>query len=215
MSELQTKLPTDTWIEATWDEYIQAVTNPQLEKAKCYYHNGRLRIEMSPVGPNHASDNGIIVVLLNLFGIAKVLPMKLQINCSYRKTGIRECQPDASYYIGERVNLAPQGSSVVSLDSHSSPDLAIEVADTSVADDIGEKRMLYEDMQVKEYWVVDVQKARIIAFSIIANSGSQRITESQVLPELPLPLLEEALQRSRNLDQTQVGSWFFEQVQGI
>ena len=75
--------------------------------------------------------------------------------------------------------------------------------------------MLYEDMQVKEYWVVDVQKARIIAFSIIANSGSQRITESQVLPELPLPLLEEALQRSRNLDQTQVGSWFLEQVQGI
>ena len=213
MSELQTKLPTDTWIEATWKEYIQAVADPQLEKAKCYYHNRRLRIEMPPVGPNHASDNTVIIGMINLFCTIKGIPQKGLTNCSYRKTGIRECQPDVSYYIGERVKLAPQGSSVVSLDSHFPPDLVIEVADTSFADDIGEKRMLYEDMQVREYWVVDVRKAQIIAFSMIANSGSQRITESQVLPELPLSLLEESLQRSRNLDQTQVGTWFLEQIQ--
>ncbi|MBW4577819.1 MAG: hypothetical protein KME08_21530 [Aphanothece sp. CMT-3BRIN-NPC111] len=39
MSELQTKLPTHTWIVATWDEYIQTVEAPRLEKAKSYYHN--------------------------------------------------------------------------------------------------------------------------------------------------------------------------------
>ncbi|MBV8885950.1 MAG: Uma2 family endonuclease [Chroococcidiopsidaceae cyanobacterium CP_BM_RX_35] len=212
MSELQTKLPTDTWVTATWDEYIRVSENPAYEKAKGYYYNGQLRIEMPPVGPDHADDNGIIVVLINLFGIAKAIPMRLRVNCSYRKLGVRECQPDASYYINERVQLAPQGSSVVDLDSNQPPDLAIEVAHTSLADDLGAKRMLYEDLGVAEYWVVDVQKARITAFKIVATGGSQRITESQVLPGLVIALLEAALQRSRQMDNTSVGAWFLAQV---
>lgn len=213
MNQLHTQLPTDTWVAATWDEFIQAIENPACEKAKGYYHNGQLRIEMPPVGPDHADNNGIIVILVNLFGIAKAIPMRLRVNCSYRKTGVREAQPDASYYIGERVQLAPIGSSVVDLDSNQPPDLAIEIADTSLSDDLGEKRILYEDLSVAEYWVVDVKKARITAFRIIANGGSQRISESNVLPGLGIPLLEEALRRSRQMDNTAVGAWFLAQVQ--
>jgi len=44
--------------------------------------------------------------------------------------------------------------------------------------------MIYEELGVSEYWVVDVQKAQVIAFKIIANRGSERLTESQVLPGL-------------------------------
>jgi Uma2 family endonuclease len=213
MSELQTKIPTDTWVLATWDEYIQVIEDPANEKAKGYYHNGQLRIEMPPVGPDHADDNGIMVVLVNLFGIAKGIRMRLKVNCSYRKPGVREAQPDASYYIGERVQLAPTGSSVVNLENNQPPDLAIEVADTSLSDDLGEKRILYEDLGVAEYWVVDVKKARITAFKIIANGGSQRIRESEVLPGLAISLLEEGLRRSRQMDNTEVGVWFLAQVQ--
>ncbi len=57
--------------------------------------------------------------------------------CSYRKPGVREAQPDVSYYLGERALLAPQGSSVVNLDQVPPPDLAIEIADTSLNDDLG------------------------------------------------------------------------------
>lgn len=53
MSELKTKLVTDTWVVATWDEYIQAIENPAYEKAKGYYYDGRMRIEMSPVGNDY------------------------------------------------------------------------------------------------------------------------------------------------------------------
>ncbi len=213
MSELRTKLPADTWVAATWDEYMQEIEDPACEKAKCYYHNGQLRIEMSPVGPNHSRDNGILVILVNLFGIAKGIPLNLLINCSYRQTGVREGQPDASYYIGERAQLAPQGSSVVDLDRNQPPDLAVEIADTSLADDLGEKRILYEDLGVAEYWVVDVKKARITAFQILASGGSQRIRESNVLPGLAISLLEEGLQRSRQMDNSSVGAWFLAQVQ--
>jgi Uma2 family endonuclease len=75
MSELKTKLPTDTWVVATWDEYIEAIEDPLYEKAKGYYHNERLRIEMSPVGSDHASDHTIIIFAVNLFATLKAIPL--------------------------------------------------------------------------------------------------------------------------------------------
>ncbi|MEG4235692.1 hypothetical protein QUA40_27040 [Microcoleus sp. Pol11C3] len=68
MSQLQTKLLTDTWVTATWDEYIEIITQPEYDRAKCYYYNGQLRLEIAAVGADHADDNGILVILINLFG---------------------------------------------------------------------------------------------------------------------------------------------------
>ena len=213
MNYLQTQLPTDTWVDCSWNEFIQIVENQVIEKANFYYHNGQVRIEMPPVGSDHADNNGIIVILINLFGIAKNLPMRLRVNCSYRKAGVREAQPDVSYYIGG--TIAPTGSSVVDLDNNSPPDLVIEIADTSLADDLGQKRLLYEDLAVNEYWVVDVKKVQITAFKIIPHGGSQRISESNVLPGLAIALLEEGLRRSRETDNTSVASWFLATVQDL
>lgn len=208
MNEIQTKLPSDTWVDCSWHDFSQLIQAPEYEKAKCYYYNGQLRIEMPPVGPDHAVDNGIMVILINLFGIVRNIQMNLLINCSYRKPSTKEAQPDICYYIGERAKLAPTGSSVVNLDYNVPPDLAIEVADTSLSDDLGQKRLLYEDLAVAEYWVVDVKKARITAFKIVPNGGSHRIEESVVLPKLAIALLEEGLRRSRQTDHTTVGAWF-------
>ena len=41
--------------------------------------------------------------------------------------------------------------------------------------------------------------------------GSRRIEVSEVLPHLPIALLDEALQQSRNTDQSTVGRWLMEQ----
>ncbi len=212
MNTIQTEPLLNTWISATWEEYIAAAENVESEKTKSYYHDGEFRIEMTPIGPDHAYDNGIIVILINLFSIKKNLPTKLFLNCSYQKTGIRECQPDISYYIGQNVQLAPQGSSVVDLDTNSPPDLVIEIANTSVTDDLGKKRLLYEEIGIKEYWVVDVSKSQIIAFQILNNKGSQRVNQSQTLSELNISLIETALKRSRQQDNTQVATWFMSQV---
>jgi Uma2 family endonuclease len=64
---------------------------------------------------------------------------------------MREAQPDVSYYVGEKAVSAPQGSSVVNLDQTPPPDLAIKVADSSLNDDLGKKRLLYEELGVVEY----------------------------------------------------------------
>lgn len=212
MENSQTQLLTDTWVAATWEEYIQALTNPAYATAKGYYHNGLLQIEMAPVGPDYSRDNGIIVVAVNLFGIVSGIPLNLLVNCSYRKIGVRECQPDASYYIGERAQLTPRATSVVDLDDYPPPDLVIEVANTSLGDDLDRKKKLYEELEVKEYWVVDVQRSQMFAFAI-SEGESQPLIQSHVLPGLTIALLEETLRRSRQIDQTQVGAWLLQQMQ--
>lgn len=191
-------------------DYMQAIANPAYAIAKGYYREGQSRIEMTPVGPDHSRDNSIIVVAVNLFGIARGIPLNSLTNYSYRRIGVQECQPDVSYYIGERTQLTPRGASVVDLDNYPPPDLAIEVA-TSREDDLGRKKTLYEALKVAEYWVVDVQHSQIYAFGIVEGE-SQPIIQSQVLPELPMALLEEALRRSRQVDQTQVGAWLLQQM---
>jgi Uma2 family endonuclease len=89
----------------------------------------------------------------------------------------------------------------------------IEIGDSSLADDLGRKRLMYEQLNIAEYWVVDVQGEQVIAFAV-ADGGSRRMQESQVLPGLKISLLEEALQRSRQTDQSQVVAWLLAQFQG-
>jgi Uma2 family endonuclease len=212
MSELQTQLPTDTWVTASWDKYIQVIENPAYAKAKGYYHDKHMRIEMSPVGNDHASDHTIILFIVNLFASIKGIALNGKDNCTYRKVGIREAQPDVSYYIGENADVIPYGTSIINLDIYPPPNLVIEIANTSLADDKGEKRLLYEDLGVTEYWIVDVQNVQVIAF-IIENGGSRRIIESQVLPGLPIALLSDALRRTRQMNQSQVGAWLLTELQ--
>lgn len=102
---------------------------------------------------------------------------------------------------------------VVNLHEFPPPDLAIEVGDSSLSDDLNRKKQLYEEVQVSEYWVVDVAKAKLSAFSI-AKGKSQLITEYLVLPGLEMSLLEQALRRGWSGNQTEVGAWLLQQFQG-
>ncbi|MDY6807084.1 MAG: Uma2 family endonuclease [Cyanobacteriota bacterium] len=212
MSKLQTKIPTDTWVTASWDEYVEAIEDPAYKNSKSYYHNHQFRIEMSPLGNQHARDHLVIIGAITLFTVTKGIELDGRDNCSYRKTGYQEAQPDISFYIGKNADVIPPETSIIDLDIYPPPTLVIEVASSSLADDKGEKRLFYEDLNVAEYWIVDVKKAQIIAFAI-GNGGSQRITQSKVLPGLAMSLLESALQRTRSATHSQVFSWLLTQFQ--
>lgn len=133
-------------------------------------------------------------------------------NCTYRKTGCAEIQPDASYYIGANAEVVPWEATIIDLDVYPAPDLVIEVAYSSLTDDRGEKRLLYETLGVKEYWIIDVQKVSVLAFAI-ADGGSRRITGSQVLAGLEIGVLEEAFRRSREMNHGKVSAWLLSQFQ--
>ena len=214
MNHTQTQLTTNTWVTATWDEYIQTIQDPTYKKAKSYYHKGKLRIEISPLGNDHANDHAVIIGAVSIFAATRNINLNLKDNCTYRKTGFREAQPDVSCYIGENANVIPRGTSIINLDIYPPPNLVIEVANTSISDDKGEKRLLYEAMNVSEYWIVDVQNLEIIAFAV-RDGGSRKIDRSQVFSGLAISFLEEALQRSCQTNQGQVYPWLLKKFQEI
>ena len=205
---------TDIWISATWEDYLNAIADSKYTKAKGYYYDHKMRIELAPVGHDHAVDHVTVIVALGLFTVLKQLAATTRDRCSYRKTGSLEVQPDVSYYVGENANVIPWGTGIVDLNTFPPPDLAIEVANTSLADDQGAKRLMYEDLGIKEYWILDVKNVRILAFEII-NQGSHRIKESNVLPGLRIGLLEEALRRTRETTQSEVVTWLMQEFQRV
>jgi Uma2 family endonuclease len=212
MVQLQEKLKTNAWLRSDWEKYISTIDSPEHEQHQGYYYNGYMRIEDMPTGADHAIDNGLIYLAITLFCIAKGISLQGLIGCSYRKTGIRECQPDISFYIGDRANLSPTGKSVVNLDEQVIPSLVIEISNTTIEDDLGAKRLLYEEMGVSEYWVVDVQKSQIYAFTMI-DRGSKRIDTSLVLPGLSIETITTALNLSKEQDQSQIGKWLMSEFQ--
>ncbi|BAU14646.1 hypothetical protein LEP3755_51970 [Leptolyngbya sp. NIES-3755] len=80
------------------------------------------------------------------------------------------------------------------------------------ASDKGDKRLLYETLGVREYWIVNVQKMSVLAFAI-ANQGSYKITQSQVLAGLEISVLEEAFRLSREMNHGKVSTWLLKQFQ--
>jgi Uma2 family endonuclease len=212
MSQVQAKLPIDTWVNATWDEYIKAISNPTYENARGYYYNGRMRLEMSALGNPHSRDHLIVIHAVCLFASTRNTDFDGHDNCTYRKTGCAEAQPDVSFYLGANAEIVPWEVTIIDLDTYSPPDLVIEVAYSSLADDKGEKRLLYESLGVREYWIIDVQNVQVIAFEI-QNRGSRRIDESQVLPGLEMAVLEETFRRSRQMNHGKVSAWLLSQFQ--
>jgi Uma2 family endonuclease len=206
-----THVPLDAWLSASWEDFVQVADNPTSAKLKSYYYNGRMRIEPISDGSDHSNDHALIIFAISLFATLRGLPLNAHDGCSYRKPRMQEFQPDASYYVGDNVDAIPWGTRVVDLNQYPIPDLVIEISDTSIADDKGEKRLQYEALGIPEYWIVDVQNLQIIPWAIAPDGSSRRIEVSQVLTGLPLTTLSEALRRSRQENQSVVGAWLMEQ----
>ncbi len=203
MVQLTPAQASNAWVPASWEEFVRLTDDPAYAKAKGYYFNQQMRIETVGVRPDHARENTLLILVIGLYCGLNGIPIVGLTNCSYRKASVREAQPDISYYVGDRATLAPQGRAIASLDDTPPPDLAIEIADSSLADDLGTKRLLYEELNVAEYWVVDVATCQIIAFQI-ADRGSRRITVSQVLAGLDISVLQDALELAKQSDNSQV-----------
>lgn len=202
-------IPTDTWVKATWEEFLALTENPQYAEGKFYYDQGYVRIEMAPFGSAHGHDNTILSTVILIYAALKNIRIKGFTNTSLRKTGIRETQPDIGFYIGDNFQFPPRNNSPINLDELTSPHLIVEIAASSFVDDIGRKRLLYEKLGIQEYWVVNVEDNTILAFSV-ENQGSRLIEESIVLPGLKIALVVEALQRSQTEDDGILTRWLMD-----
>jgi len=200
---------TNTWVEATWEEFAAIAQDPQYGEnitTKFYFDGGWMRIEDMPIGSAHGQDNSILAAAISLYGTLKGLNYVTFTGSNFQKIGERECQPDLAYYINKDIQRPPKNNQPVSVDIHGPPTLAIEISSSTLADDLGKKRLLYERLDIQEYWVVDVKSAQVIAFAI-ANGGSRQIQTSLVLPDLGIATIEEALQRGKTEDDGTINRW--------
>jgi len=203
-------LETDIWVKATWEEFLAFADDSAWEKGKFYYDQEHMRVEMSPVGPLHARHNSIIPYVVILFAALRNIRVVQFANASFRKAGIREFQPDLAYYIGSDLRVPPADSnSPVNLDEYDPPNLVIEIGASSFNDDLGSKRLLYEDAGISEYWVERANTGEVFAFAI-NGGGSGRIQQSRVLPGLEIALVEEALNRSETQDDGEINRWLIQ-----
>ncbi len=203
---LVNSLATDTWVKASWEEFIALAEDPAYIDGRFYYHQGLLRIEMSPLGPRHGRQNSIISKAVSLFATIKNVRIVEFANTSFRKAGIGEFQPDLAFYIGSGLRVPPQTDAPIDLEQYDPPTLVIEMGSVSVSDDLGRKRLLYEQSGVEEYWVNDLNIEEVIAFAI-ADGRSGRVSKSLVLPDLAIALVEEAIKRSHLEDDTKINLW--------
>jgi Uma2 family endonuclease len=200
----------DTWVEAAWDEFLALANDPELENARFYYDQGYMRIEIMLIGSSHAQDNSIISRVVSLFATLKAIRIKELINGSFRKAGIRECQPDIAFYIGSDFALPPRSDTPIDVAEYGPPTLVIEIASTTLSDDLGSKRLLYERLGVQEYWVINVKASEVVAFEVL-DGGSKQIQESRVLPGLMIATVEFALQRSQTEDDGAINRWLIQE----
>lgn len=202
---LQT-IETDAWVAAPWEDFLTFADDPTLIGGRFYYDCGFMRVEMSPLGSAHGRDNTIASTVAILYATVKNISLQGFTNTSFRKTGVRESQPDLAFYIGENLRIPPRNNAPVNLDLCDPPTLVIEIAASSLEDDIDRKQKLYQRLGIQEYWVIDTKNIRVIAF-VLSPKNSFSISTSQVLPGLEIALVEAALQRSQTEDDGAVSRW--------
>ncbi|MEB3294754.1 MAG: Uma2 family endonuclease [Synechococcales bacterium] len=201
---------TDTWVQATWEEFLIESENSEIEKLRCYYDRGWMRIETMAIGFSHGKDNATLMMVVTLYGTFRNIAFLSLMNTSFQKPRQRECQPDLAFYIGQPLPTIPRTNAPISIDEYGPPTLAIEIAATSLSDDLGQKRLLYERLGVVEYWVVNVETATVTAFAV-KDGGSWQIQTSQALPGLTIAIVEEALHRSQTEDDGAINRWLIQQ----
>lgn len=86
---------------------------------------------------------------------------------SFIKPSLRGCQPDLAFYVGAGFGELSRDNSPVDVDVYGAPQLVVEIGSTKFRDDIGSKRLLYEQFGALEYWVVNVVRGRFC----LCNSG--------------------------------------------
>lgn len=205
----------DRQSSATWEDYIHRVENSHNELERVFFNCGVMWVEdMGNEGINHSRFNKLLTMILYSWFVKQGdVKFDLMGGCVLEKPTYQGAAPDEVVYIGGNAPRYQSGARRVNLNKWRVPDLAIEIADTTLASDLDEKKQLYLTLEVPEYWVVDVRGKRILAFRLV-DGKYQECIESVALAGLPIELLDRTLERMDD-DNGNVAMWFASQIQNL
>jgi Uma2 family endonuclease len=140
-------------------------------------------IEMSPMGSPHAE---MIISLTRL--LIRQAPEELRVRVQLPLAIGADSEPEPDLAV---VRATPRGS-----EHPSTALLVIEVADSSLALDLGAKAELYARAKVPEYWVIDLKKSEVVVhrtpraarYTSARRVGQQHVLRSVAVPGVTLQL---------------------------
>ncbi|NES87417.1 MAG: Uma2 family endonuclease, partial [Moorea sp. SIO2B7] len=126
---------------------------------------------MGKEGINHAPLSDLFTMLLFAWFVQHTDQILNTFSgCLLEKPQKRSGAPDLVVYLGEDYPKWQQGESrYINLDKWRVPNLVGEISDTTLSTDLDEKKHLYADLGIREYWVIDVQAKRVFAFQLQEN----------------------------------------------
>jgi Uma2 family endonuclease len=203
------------WYVATWQDYIQSVEAAESEHFRIFFNQGRLFIDMGWEGIDHARFRELLAMLFFAWFSRHQpgQPFDCLGGCILEKPQQRAASPDEVLYIGADVpRWQPGEPRRINLRQWRVPDLVCEVGDTTLATDLDEKKQIYAALEIPEYWVIDVQAARLMMFRLTAEGLYQQIATSVALAGLTVELVEQAFGRLAVESNGTVAQWFAQQL---
>jgi len=202
------------WQKATWDDYVAYRDNPNLDEVRLFFNKEYLFIDMGNEGINHSRFNSLLTMIFCLWFARKPdIVFDDLSGCLIEKSNQRAASPDKVLYIGENSPQWEKGEPRrINLDKWRVPDLVGEVSDTTLATDLDEKKALYAELKIPEYWVIDIKGRRVIAFRLQDDGKYQECEESVALSGLPISLLGETLERLEAENNGPAALWFAQQI---
>ncbi len=202
------------WQSATWEDYCGYRDDRNLEKVRIFFNHNYLYLDMSNEGINHAKVVGLFTMLFFIwFDRFSELTASYLGGCLIEKPKNQAASPDLVLYIGEGVPEWQEGEPRrINLSKWRVPDLVGEIADTTLATDLDEKKQLYAELEIPEYWVIDVLGERVLAFRLQSDGKYQQQHNSIALEGLPISLLEMTVKRLNKESNISAGGWFARQI---
>ncbi len=208
-----TTLP--VWKSATWEDYLAYRDDPNIERIRLFFFQDRLLItDMGSEGIDHSSIRDLFTLIFGFWFNQNPEPIISSFcGCLLEKSPLRAVAPDLVLYLGEDYPRWQSGERrYINLNKWRVPNLVGEIADTTLATDLDEKKHLYAALGIPEYWVIDIRGQRVIVFQLDANGIYQESHNSLALPTLPIPLLEETLVRLNDETNFNAALWFAQQI---
>jgi Uma2 family endonuclease len=211
-TEPDTTLP--QWQPATWEDYLACCDDPEINWVSIYFNRGHLLVDMSNEGISHATITQLFTMLFAFwFSQKPELIFTLMGGCLLEKANTQAASPDLVLYLGEDYpRRLPGERRYVNLNRCRVPNLVGEISDTTLASDLDEKKQIYADLQIPEYWVIDVRALRVLAFQLQSNGKYQECSQSLALSGLQISLLEQTLERLNEGTNGSAALWFAQQI---